>query len=91
MSSDVPISEENIEKLREFDKYNGARQVSWNTRVHYVKHIKPCAAILQKPFKSMTKKDMVTFLDEYGQGKKTKTVNNTRIAVKNLSMTLQHD
>jgi len=78
----LPISEENMQKLREFDKYNGARQVSWNTRVHYINHIKPVAAILQKPFKSMMKEDMVTFLNEYGRGKKTKTVNNTKIAVK---------
>jgi len=71
-----------MQVLREFDRYNVARQVSWNTRVHYVKQIKPVAAILQKPFKSMTKDDMVTFLNEYGKGKKTKTMNNTKIAVK---------
>lgn len=78
----LPISDENMELIRDFDNYNAARQVTLSTRHHYVKEVKCAGAMLAKPFKEVTKKDMIAFISRFGEGRKVKTVNNVKIAVK---------
>lgn len=79
---DFPISEENMDLIREFDDYNVARQVAWTTRLHYAKAVKAAAALLSKPLKDVTKKDMIAFIGKYSKNHADKTVNNVKIATK---------
>jgi integrase/ribosomal protein L40E len=78
----MPVSDGNMQKIREFNVFNGARGLEPTSRLHYIKHLRGTAAFLGKPFMEATKEDLVRLFSEYAKGRTTKSVNNAKIACK---------
>lgn len=78
----LKISKENMEAIREFDEECITHGLELATRLHYIKELRPAAAILGKPFREANKKDLKRVVAEYSDGRKTKSENNFKIAVK---------
>ena len=73
----LPLSEENKGMIRAF-----CEEFPPSTRLHYLKELRPAAALLGKPFRGATKRDIERIVSDYARERKVKTVNNFKVAVK---------
>ena len=83
----IPVGEENMRLIQEFDEDNKARGLALNSRIHYLKGLRLTGAmlgeVLGKSFKEVTEKeDMKRFVAKLSEGRATKSVNNVKICVK---------
>ena len=76
----LPISEENRGVIRAFEEE--CRGIRPSSRLHYVKELRAVAALLGKPFREATKRDIKRVVWDYARGRRVKTVNNFKVAVK---------
>ena len=73
----LPLSEENKGMIRAF-----CEEFPPSTRLHYLKELRSAAALLGKPFREATKRDIERIVSDYARERKVKTVNNFKVAVK---------
>ena len=78
----LPISDGNMELIREFDDECVVNGLAPASRLHYAKELRAAAALLDKPFRDATKGDLKRTVASFADGRSTKTVNNLKIAVK---------
>lgn len=86
---DKAISKQNRALIRKFDRANVANGLSLASRYHYIKLLRAYAALLDKNVQDALKEDVIDVVATYQKGRKTKTVNNFKVAVKRFHQWLE--